>query len=178
MSHLGDGLDPHARGWGSKSNWGFSCNTWQKKKTNDDIDLGQSVPRLYFFQIESRCTRPWAPFFPHLLQASCSVSHMHDCRFWVSQYGTHWPLLHLPLSMHSVPSAMGLLGGQAAWSPVQTAFSSQVAKLSERHFAPAAMKLQPNHKKWWYLVEIFLPHLVCWLLKDSREKSTAYLSTD
>ena len=82
----------------------------------------------------------------YLTQASCSVSHMQDCWPWVSQYGTHWPPLPSPRSTHSVPSGMWRLTGQSAAVPVHRAFSSQVAKLAERHLAPTAMKLQPARK--------------------------------
>ena len=71
---------------------------------------------------------------------------MQDCWPWVSQYGTHWPPLHSPRSTHSVPSGMWRLTGQSAAVPVHRAFSSQVAKLAERHLAPTAMKLQPERK--------------------------------
>ena len=83
--------------------------------------------------------------FIYLMQASFSVSHMQDWRPWVSQKGTHCPLRHSPFSTHWVLSGIGRLAGHLASCPVQRASCSQVAKLAERHFAPADMKLQPEN---------------------------------
>ena len=46
-----------------------------------------------------------------------------------------------------VPSFMGSEAGHWACVPVQSASFSHVAKLAERHLAPADMKLQPEMRK-------------------------------
>ena len=43
---------------------------------------------------------------------------------------------------------MGSEAGHWACVPVQSASFSHVAKLAERHLAPADMKLQPGTGKW------------------------------
>lgn len=52
------------------------------------------------------------------LQASETVSHMHDWYPWVSQNGRQVPLRHRPFSKHSVPSGWGADAGHSELLPI------------------------------------------------------------
>lgn len=78
----------------------------------------------------------------NLLQASCITSHMQLCNPCVSQYGTHLPPRHNPLSWHCVPSTIGGDFGHSAWFPAHRASCSQVAYWASLHFTPAGMYWQ------------------------------------
>jgi len=66
---------------------------------------------------------------------------------------------------------MWRLTGQSAEVPVHKAFSSQVAKLAERHLAPAAMKLQPK-KNLTFTLTIFIFLVLSHLIKLQFRQAT------
>lgn len=101
----------------SKSRWCSFGNTWR------NIHL----LAFFFFLMVIRT---------NLLHASWMISHMQLCSPCVSQYGTHLPTLHCPLSWHIVPSDMAGDFGHSACPPEQRASCSHVAYCASRHLTP------------------------------------------
>lgn len=70
------------------------------------------------------------------------VSHMQLWSPWVSQYGTHFPSRHWPLSRQPVPFFIGGDLGHSLEAPVHRDSCSQVAYWASRHLTPSRMNAQ------------------------------------
>ena len=89
------------------------------------------------------------------------MSHIQLWRLCVSQYGTHLPCRHCPLSRHGVPSVMGKLRGHSDEAPVHRASCSQVASWASRHFICPGMNWQ-----FWQQGEFLSLHTAPWLRRN------------
>lgn len=80
---------------------------------------------------------------------------------WVSQYGTHLPCKHCPLSRQLVPSFIAGERGHSLDAPVQRDSCSHVAYCASRHFTPGPMNAQ-----FWQQGEFLSLHKAPWFRRS------------